>query len=66
VYLWCLASFSTLATLTGLTAIRVDRATMRYLSDVSVLLALLGAFSLIASGSHYASRRAVEGPLLLR
>lgn len=48
IYLWCLASFSALATLTGLTAIGVYGATMRYLNDVTpgmVLLALLGAFA---------------------
>ncbi|MEO7036161.1 MAG: hypothetical protein ABI548_19635 [Polyangiaceae bacterium] len=51
VYLWCLASFSALACLTGLTAMGVYGATMRYLSDVTpgmVLLALLGAFALRA------------------
>ncbi|MEO8900482.1 MAG: hypothetical protein ABI488_02565 [Polyangiaceae bacterium] len=51
VYLWCLASFSALACLTGLTAMGVYGATMRYLNDVTpgmVLLALLGAFALRA------------------
>ncbi len=49
VYLWCLVSFTAMATLTGLTAIGVYAATMRYLSDVTpglVLLGLLGAFAL--------------------
>src|SRR6478752_2867949 len=52
VYLWCLVSFSALASLTGLTALGVYATTMRYLSDVTpglVLLALLGAFALRAS-----------------
>jgi len=51
VYLWCLASFSALSSLTGLTAMGVYGATMRYLSDVTpglVLLGLLGAFALRA------------------
>jgi hypothetical protein len=49
VYLWCLISFTAVASLSGLTAIGVYAATMRYLSDVTpglVLLALLGAFAL--------------------
>lgn len=48
-YLWCLLSFSTIATLSGLTALGVYCATMRYLSDVTsglVLLGVLGAFAL--------------------
>jgi len=52
VYLWCLLTFSALASLTGLTALGVYATTMRYLSDVTpglVLLALLGAFALRAS-----------------
>jgi len=52
VFLWCLVSFSALACLTGLTAMGVYGATMRYLGDVTaglVLLALLGAFALRAS-----------------
>ena len=52
VYLWCLLSFCAMGCVTGLTAVGVYAATMRYLSDVMpglVLLALLGAFGLRAS-----------------
>jgi hypothetical protein len=52
VYLWCLASFSVIGTVTALTSIGVYGATMRYLSDVTpglVLLGLLGALALRAS-----------------
>ena len=52
VYLWCLIAFSAMASLTGVTAVIVYGATMRYLGDVTpglVLLALLGAFAFRAS-----------------
>ena len=51
-YLWCFFSFGAVALLTGLTAMGVYGATMRYLSDVTpglVLFGLLGAFALRSS-----------------
>jgi len=52
VYIWCLLAFGAMATLTGLAALGVYAATMRYLGDVTsglVLLALLGAFAFRSS-----------------
>jgi len=49
VYLWCLAAFAAMASLTGMTAIGVYATTMRYLTDVMpglILLGILGAFAL--------------------
>ena len=51
-YWWCLSSFGAVAVLTGLTAMGVYGATMRYLSDVTpglVLFGLLGAMALRSS-----------------
>ncbi|HEY8945498.1 MAG TPA: hypothetical protein VIM73_14615, partial [Polyangiaceae bacterium] len=48
-FLWCLISFSALASTSGLAALGVYGATMRYLTDVSfglVLLGILGGFAL--------------------
>ncbi len=48
-YLWCLVCFAALASLSGVVALGLYLATMRYLNDVSfgiVLLALLGGFAL--------------------
>jgi hypothetical protein len=51
-YWWCLASFGASALFTGITAMAIYGATMRYLSDVTpglVLVGLLGALALRSS-----------------
>jgi len=56
-YLWCLVVFSALASATGLIALAIYGATMRYLNDVTfglVLVALLGGYALRA---HSIGRR---------
>jgi hypothetical protein len=48
-YLWCLVTFTTLASLTGIVGMSTYGATMRYMSDITyglVLLSLLGAYAL--------------------
>jgi hypothetical protein len=48
-YLWCLVAFSSLATVTGLTAMGLYIATMRYMGDVIYgisLMSVMGAFAL--------------------
>lgn len=56
-YWWCLVSFTALATVTGLVALGIYTATMRYLSDVIsglVFLSFLAAFGL---NSHRITKR---------
>jgi hypothetical protein len=60
VYWFCVASFTTLATVTGAVALAIYGSTMRYLSDVTyglVLLSLLAAYTLRAAPRTPATRR---------
>jgi len=68
VYLWCLGSFAALASFTGLTALGVYATTMRYLSDVTpglALLGLLGAFAVRASRLGRAVPKLTTGAIIL-
>jgi len=58
VYLWCLLSFGAMGCLTGLTALGAYAGTMRYLSDVTPGLVLLGLLGAFAFRAHHFARMA--------
>lgn len=61
-HLWCLVAFGACASLSGLTAMGVYGATMRYLSDVTPGLVLFAALGAMTLGSH---RYALLAPRLV-
>jgi len=68
VYLWCLASFCAMATLSSVMAVGSYAVTMRYLSDLTpglVLLALLGAFALRAHRFGLMAPKLVSSTIVL-
>lgn len=68
VYLWCLACFLTMGSVSGLTALGNYAGTMRYLSDVTpglVLAGVLGAFALRAHLFGLVAPKLVSGAIIL-
>jgi len=66
-YVWCVACFALLGTVTGFPSLGLYLATMRYLGDVTnglVLLGVMGAFTLYAYTSKPLLRRFVQASIV--